>query len=203
MKKMVLLILSFTFCLIAAAQKISLDQFKNLKPRNIGPSGMSGRIVAIDAVHKNPSIIYVGAASGGIFKTEDGGINWKPIFDDQDVSAIGALAIAPSNQIGGTSEFLPCHCCVSSGDQHSTGFGHKRCQFDNRKVVGHFEAELYAEGHSWDPTISVYMPRSSVSMRRGRNSRQINHVGLNRLLCGGVSCFGYRGFASNPRFSSR
>ena len=97
MRKTVLFILSFAFCLIAVAQKISLDQFKNLKPRNIGPSGMSGRIVAIDAVHKNPSIIYVGAASGGIWKTENGGADWKPIFDDQSIQNIGALAIQQSN----------------------------------------------------------------------------------------------------------
>ena len=42
-----------------------INQFKNWKPRNIGPSGMSGRITAIDAVIDNPSTIYIGAASGG------------------------------------------------------------------------------------------------------------------------------------------
>ncbi len=104
MRKQVLLLLSFTFCLISAAQKdlpagrqVSLDQFKNMKARNIGPSGMSGRIVAIDAVHKNPSIIYLGAASGGIWKTENGGADWKPIFDDQPILNIGSLAIQQSN----------------------------------------------------------------------------------------------------------
>ena len=83
--------------LFTAAQKVLLDQFKNLKPRNIGPAGMSGRIVAIDAVHKNPAIIYVGAASGGIWKTENAGADWKPIFDDQPIQNIGALAIQQSN----------------------------------------------------------------------------------------------------------
>ncbi len=97
MRKPVLLIASFLFCLVAAAQKISLDQFKNLRPRNIGPSGMSGRIVAIDAVHKNPAIVYVGAASGGIWKTENSGADWKPIFDDQPIQNIGSLAIQQSN----------------------------------------------------------------------------------------------------------
>ncbi|MDZ4796125.1 MAG: hypothetical protein SGI83_17735 [Bacteroidota bacterium] len=97
MRKSVLLTVSFIICLLAAAQKISLDQFKNLKPRNIGPSGMSGRIVSIDAVHKNPAIIYVGAASGGIWKTENAGADWKPIFDEQPLQNIGALAIQQSN----------------------------------------------------------------------------------------------------------
>lgn len=97
MRKPALLTLSFIICLAASAQRISLDQFKNLKPRNIGPSGMSGRIVAIDAVYSNPSIIYVGAASGGIWKTENAGADWKPIFDDQPLQNIGALAIQQSN----------------------------------------------------------------------------------------------------------
>lgn len=97
MRKPALLTLSFIICLAASAQRISLDQFKNLKPRNIGPSGMSGRIVAIDAVYSNPSIIYVGAASGGIWKTENAGADWKPVFDDQPLQNIGALAIQQSN----------------------------------------------------------------------------------------------------------
>lgn len=58
---------------------------------------MSGRIVAIDAVHSNPSIIYIGAASGGIWKTENFGADWKPVFDDQPIQNIGALAIQQSN----------------------------------------------------------------------------------------------------------
>ncbi|MBP9103157.1 MAG: hypothetical protein KBF82_04770 [Chitinophagaceae bacterium] len=93
----------FLFSLVAfvsftiSAQNVSLDQFKNLKVRNIGPAGMSGRITSIDAVHKNPSIIYLGAASGGVWKTENGGADWNPIFDDQPIQNIGALAIQQSN----------------------------------------------------------------------------------------------------------
>lgn len=97
MRKQILFLLSSIVCIAATAQKVSLDQFKNMKPRNIGPSGMSGRIVAIDAVHKNPSIIYLGAASGGIWKTENAGADWKPIFDDQPIINIGSLAIQQSN----------------------------------------------------------------------------------------------------------
>jgi photosystem II stability/assembly factor-like uncharacterized protein len=92
-----LLPVSLLITLSASAQKISLDQFKNLKPRNIGPSGMSGRITAIDAVHKNPEIIYVGAASGGVWKTENSGAEWKPVFDEQPIQNIGSLAIQQSN----------------------------------------------------------------------------------------------------------
>jgi photosystem II stability/assembly factor-like uncharacterized protein len=98
MKK--LLLLFFGILLInniSTAQKISLDQFKNLKPRNIGPAGMSGRITAIDAVVTNPNIFYVGAASGGVWKTENSGQTWSPVFDEQPIQNIGSIAIQQSN----------------------------------------------------------------------------------------------------------
>ncbi|WP_216593782.1 hypothetical protein [Flavihumibacter sp. ZG627] len=74
-----------------------INQFKNWKPRNIGPSGMSGRITAIDAVIDNPSTIYIGAASGGVWKTDNGGAGWKPVFDEQPILNIGSIAIQQSN----------------------------------------------------------------------------------------------------------
>lgn len=91
------LFLSFVVTLVAHAQSISLNDFKQMKPRNIGPAGMSGRIVAIDAVHSNPSVIYLGAASGGVWKTENAGADWKPVFDEQPIQNIGSIAIQQSN----------------------------------------------------------------------------------------------------------
>lgn len=85
------------FTVITSAQKVSLEQFKNWKPRNIGPAGMSGRITAIDAVVSNPNIIYVGAASGGVWKTENSGQNWTPVFDEQPLQNIGSIAIQQNN----------------------------------------------------------------------------------------------------------
>lgn len=79
------------------AQKITTNQFKNLKPRSIGPAGMSGRVTAIDALHSNPDIIYLGTASGGVWRTENGGSSWQPIFDEQSILNIGAVAIQQSN----------------------------------------------------------------------------------------------------------
>lgn len=93
----VLGLMLMTFCYNSVAQKLSLDQFKNLKPRNIGPAGMSGRITAIDAVVTNPNIFYVGAASGGVWKTENSGHSWLPVFDEQPIQNIGAIAIQQSN----------------------------------------------------------------------------------------------------------
>jgi photosystem II stability/assembly factor-like uncharacterized protein len=76
-----------------SAQPVNLDHLKGIKIRNIGPAGMSGRVTAIDAVVDNPDIIYVGAASGGVWKSVSGGIDWEPVFDDQPVQSIGAIAI--------------------------------------------------------------------------------------------------------------
>ena len=95
MKKTRVLILGLlltTFFYKSNAQKISLDQFKNLKPRSIGPAGMSGRVTAIDAVYTNPNLIYIGTASGGVWKTENSGSNWTPVFDEQPTLNIGAVA---------------------------------------------------------------------------------------------------------------
>jgi photosystem II stability/assembly factor-like uncharacterized protein len=96
--KRLFLFLALLISVIARSQSININQhFKNWKPRNIGPSGMSGRIVAIDAIHSNPNIIYLGAASGGVWKTTNGGSQWEPIFDEQPLLNIGSIAIQQSN----------------------------------------------------------------------------------------------------------
>ena len=71
--------------------------FKGLKFRHIGPATMSGRVSYIDCVEKNPNIIYVGAATGGLWKSIDNGTTWKPIFDKQNTQSIGAIAIYQKN----------------------------------------------------------------------------------------------------------
>lgn len=82
--------------IIAIGQAKEHKPFDNLTFRYLGVDG--NRTIAVVGESGNPMVSYVGAASGGIFKTENGGVSWKPIFDDQDVAAIGSLAIAPSNQ---------------------------------------------------------------------------------------------------------
>ena len=78
-------------------QDLELKTLKNLKIRNIGPANMSGRITSIDVAISNPKLIFIGAASGGVWKSENGGTSWKAIFDDQPTQNIGALAIQQSN----------------------------------------------------------------------------------------------------------
>jgi photosystem II stability/assembly factor-like uncharacterized protein len=80
------------------AQQPDMEKISQaLKPRSIGPAGMSGRVTAIEAVESNPNIIYAGTASGGLWKSEGGGIAWEPIFDDQPVLSIGDIAIYQKN----------------------------------------------------------------------------------------------------------
>ncbi len=76
---------------------IDTNLLSGLKARSIGPAGMSGRVAAIDAVEANPDVVYVGAATGGVWKSTNGGLTFDPIFDDQPVAAIGSIAIFQAN----------------------------------------------------------------------------------------------------------
>ncbi|WP_247656630.1 hypothetical protein [Maribacter sp. MMG018] len=80
-----------------SAQDFNMDLAQDLKPRNIGPGGMSGRVTAIDVVTENPDIMYVGTASGGLWKSTSGGTKWTPIFDHEVTASIGAVAIQQNN----------------------------------------------------------------------------------------------------------
>lgn len=82
---------------LLCAQDFTMDLVQDMKPRNIGPAGMSGRVTAIDVQLSNPDVMYVGTASGGLWKSTSGGIKWKPIFDKESTGSIGALAIQQSN----------------------------------------------------------------------------------------------------------
>src|SRR5579859_8070647 len=69
-----------------------------LPARNIGSATMSGRIAAVDAVDQDGRItVFVGAASGGVWKSLNGGTTYKSVFDRQSVQSIGAVTIDPSN----------------------------------------------------------------------------------------------------------
>ncbi|MEN8156981.1 MAG: hypothetical protein ABFS10_08525 [Bacteroidota bacterium] len=94
----------FTLCLALFlmngdlfSQSLDMDYLKGMNARSIGPGGMSGRVTAIDVEPDDVSTFYVGTASGGVWKTTNGGTNFKPVFDDQAVAGIGALAIDPTN----------------------------------------------------------------------------------------------------------
>lgn len=75
--------------------QVESEVFRSLNFRFIGPEG--NRTIAIAGVPGDPMINYIGAASGGLWKTIDGGVTWKSIFDSLEVSSVSAIAIAPSN----------------------------------------------------------------------------------------------------------
>ncbi len=91
------LVFSIFLIQLITAQTIDPKWMEGIAPRNIGPGGMSGRVTTIDVVNKNRDIIYVGTASGGVWKSNSGGVSWTPLFEDQVTASIGALAIQQSN----------------------------------------------------------------------------------------------------------
>src|SRR5689334_24150939 len=109
----------------AQQAQISPDVYNEMKFRYIGPVG--NRATAVAGISGNPNVYYVGAASGGIFKSTDGGIHWDPIFDDQPVSSIGSLAVAASDPnivwAGTGVSFIRSHISVGSGIYKSMDAG--------------------------------------------------------------------------------
>ncbi|MBT4052600.1 MAG: hypothetical protein HOE73_05870, partial [Bacteroidetes Order II. Incertae sedis bacterium] len=98
MRRFLILFSALLFVAVSgSAQQIDMDLFEVMKPRNIGPAGMSGRVTAIDAIVSNPDVIYAGTASGGLWKSTSGGIKWDPIFDEEPTHSIGAVAIYQAN----------------------------------------------------------------------------------------------------------
>ena len=112
-------------CQPLLAQTLTKEQTSQLKFRHIGPVG--NRVTCAVGIPGNDQVYYAGAASGGIWKTEDGGLNWKPIFDDKPVHAIGALAVAPSDDqiiYAGTGEpFIRSNVSIGNGVWKSTDGG--------------------------------------------------------------------------------
>ena len=84
--------------LILSAQSLTAqyttEHFAQIRGRSIGPAGMSGRVASVDVVASDPTVIYVGSATGGVWRSVDGGLEWAPIFDDQPVLGIGAVAVS-------------------------------------------------------------------------------------------------------------
>src|SRR6185436_15366994 len=80
-----------------AAEPIDPSLLAGLKARSIGPAVMSGRVADVVGVESNPDVLYVSAANGGVWKSVNGGLTWDPIFDDQKVASVGAIAVFQAN----------------------------------------------------------------------------------------------------------
>jgi photosystem II stability/assembly factor-like uncharacterized protein len=136
-----------------------------LPARNIGSATMSGRIAAVDAVDQDGRItVFVGSASGGVWKSVNGGTTYQPVFDREDVQSIGAVAIDPSNPktvwVGTGEAWMRNSVSVGDGVYKSTDNG------ENWTNVGLKDSEHIAKilvdpndgnnvvacatGHSWN-----------------------------------------------------
>src|SRR5438034_6418543 len=115
---------------IFAQQPLKFDAatVSGLPARNIGSATMSGRIAALDAVVRNGRVtMFVGSASGGVWKSINGGTTFKPVFDMQDSQSIGAVAIDPSNHkniwVGAGESWMRNSVSVGTGIFKSTDSG--------------------------------------------------------------------------------
>jgi photosystem II stability/assembly factor-like uncharacterized protein len=145
------------------APQIDSAWYSSLRWRHIGPEG--NRVSAVAGVPGDPQTYYAGAASGGIWKTTDGGTRWQPIFDSQPVQSIGALAVAPSEPSivwAGTGEpFIRSNISLGWGVYRSADGGKTwaKMGLDHtgriaRIVIHPQNADIVlvcAEGHNYGP----------------------------------------------------
>ncbi len=80
-----------------AAPELTVDHLRSLTWRSIGPANMGGRVSEITLVPGKAHSVFVGTATGGLFRTDNGGTTWSPVFDDQPVMSIGSVVVAPSD----------------------------------------------------------------------------------------------------------
>ncbi len=116
------------FMAVGSAQQAARPDagvYRQFHWRFIGPEG--NRFSAVAGIPGDPTTYYVGAASGGIYKTTDGGVHWESIFDGPPVASIGSLAVAasdPNNVWAGTGEgHIRSHISVGQGIYKSTDAG--------------------------------------------------------------------------------
>src|SRR5881296_3272252 len=148
--------------LIAQQPAVTVDSeaISGLGARNIGSAAMSGRIAALAAVHEGARLtIYVGAASGGVWKSTNGVTTFKPVFDKQPVQSIGAVTIDPTNPkvvwVGTGESWMRNSVSIGGGVYKSTDGG------DNWTNMGLKESEHIAKIliDSSDPnTVYVCVP---------------------------------------------
>src|SRR6201982_3752790 len=145
--------------------KFDVATVSGLPARNIGSATMSGRIAALDAVVRNGRLtMFVGSASGGVWKSVNGGTTFKPVFDRQDVQSIGAVAIDPSNPeivwVGTGESWLRNSVSVgdgiyksTDGGENWTNVGLKNSEHIAKILVDPRNGDqvlVCATGHLWD-----------------------------------------------------
>ncbi|MEM7296691.1 MAG: hypothetical protein AAF391_00325 [Bacteroidota bacterium] len=163
MKKLVTVCITLLCMVIGLnGQTRYMDLLSNLQIRSIGPSNMSGRITAIDVVSPDKNVMYVGAASGGVWKSENGGTRWDPVFDANPTQNIGALAIQqdqPNIVWVGTGEGNPRNSMnlgmgifkTIDGGQTWKHMGLEKTKTIHRVIVDPKDGEVVYVGAMGDP----------------------------------------------------
>jgi photosystem II stability/assembly factor-like uncharacterized protein len=162
---LVLTVLFYPDCSAQQAVKFDAATISGLPARNVGSAAMSGRIAAVDAWEENGRVtVFAGSASGGVWKSVNGGTTFKPVFDRQNVQSIGAVAIDHSNPkivwVGTGESWLRNSVSIGDGVYKSTDGG------ENWTNVGLKDSEHIAKilidpkdnnivyacatGHLWD-----------------------------------------------------
>ena len=153
---------------VATAQssyKFDAATVSGLPARNIGSATMSGRIAAVDGIEQNGRItVFVGAASGGVWKSENGGTTYRPVFDRQSVQSIGAVTIDPSNPktvwVGSGEGWVRNSVSIgdgvyksTDGGENWTNVGLKDSEHISKILVDPSDGNnvvVCAMGHLWD-----------------------------------------------------
>ena len=160
--------------------------------RHIGPIG--NRVSAVSGVPGDPRTWYAGAASGGLWRSPDGGTGWEPIFDREDAASIGAIAVAPSDPnvvwVGTGESFIRSNISIGNGVYRSTdrGDSFKHLGLDLTGRIGRIlvhpndpdTALIAALGHAYGP-----QDRDEAARGVFRTDRRRRHLGARPLhQCG-------------------
>jgi photosystem II stability/assembly factor-like uncharacterized protein len=163
--RLLLVIVAYTFLIVSAnAQQFDQSMFSGLEWRMIGPF-RGGRVNAVTGVPGQPNTFYFGSVGGGLWKSGNSGRTWTPVFDDQKIASIGAVAVAPSSPdtvyVGTGEADMRSQITYGDGMYKSTDAGKtwKHIGLENTRQIGRIAVDpknpnilfVAALGHVYGP----------------------------------------------------
>ena len=175
-----------------AQQTVSPELYAGLRWRFIGPM-RGGRTVALQGVANEPNVFYIAAVNGGIWKTEDAGRTWIPIFDGEPTGSIGALAVAPSDPASSTraaARACNARTCRSATASTSRSTAARRgrtsaCATDSRSVDGRRSQRIRTGSSSRCSAIRTAPTRNAASTGRSTAAPAFQRVLFENENAGG------------------